>query len=139
MPINKKKPKTASMKKTAKSAMKATKKSTDKIVLSSLFKTIIIDGKTEQVTRQIRRTLFFDHVEVFPFTQIKKIELVKNEKESITDSYLTYAVLLHLNNGKTMLVDELGETSVRGGFKEMKNLGKKISIITGKEFILCDD
>ncbi|WP_347273182.1 hypothetical protein [Candidatus Kuenenia sp.] len=139
MPINKKKPKTASMKKTAKGAMKATKKSTDKIVLSSLFKTIIIDGKTEQVTRQIRRTLLFDHVEVFPFTQIKKIELVKNEKESITDSYLTYAVLLHLNNGKTMLVDELGETSVRGGFKEMKNLGKKIGIITGKEFILCDD
>src|SRR3989304_6690123 len=130
MPINKKKPKTASMKKTAKSSMKATKKSTDKIVLSSLFKTIIIDGKTEQVTRQIRRTLFFDQVEVFPFTQIKKIELVKNEKESITDSYLTYAVLLHLNNGKTMLVDELGETSVGGGLKGLKNLGKRVSMVT---------
>lgn len=139
MPINKKKPKTASMKKTEKSAMKATKKSTDKIVLSSLFKTIIIDGKTEQVTRQIRRTLFFDQVEVFPFTQIKKIEIVKNEKESITDSYLTYAVLLHLNSGKTMLVDELGETSGRGGFKEMKNLGKRVGMVTGKEFVLCDE
>ena len=139
MPIKQKSTKTTKSKKTVKKAVKSTKKATDKIVLSSFFKTFTIDGKTELVTRRIRRTLFFDHVETYPFAKIKKTEVVKNVKDSIPDNYLKYAVVLHLNNGKTLLVDEIGETSSRGGLKEMKNLGKRISMITEKELVLCDE
>ncbi|TLD42507.1 MAG: hypothetical protein JETT_1158 [Candidatus Jettenia ecosi] len=38
-----------------------------------------------------------------------------------------------------MLIDEVGESSSRGGLKEMKNLGKKISMITGKELKVCEE
>ena len=38
--------------------MELKKKVTNKIVLSSFFKTITIDGKIEQVTTRVRRTLF---------------------------------------------------------------------------------
>ncbi|MCF6149621.1 MAG: hypothetical protein E3K37_13290 [Candidatus Kuenenia sp.] len=139
MPINKKSTKTRKVIKDTKDVKKSAKKTTDKIVLSSFFKTITIDGKTELVTSRIRRTLFFDHTENFPFAKIKKTEVAKNERDSIPNNYLRYAVLLHLNNGKTILVDEIGESSSRGGFKEMRNLGKRISMITGKELVLCDE
>ena len=38
--------------------MELKKKATNKLVLSSIFKTITIDGKIEQVTIRVRRTLF---------------------------------------------------------------------------------
>ena len=38
--------------------MELKKKVTNKLVLSSFFKTLIIDGKIEQVTLRVRRTLF---------------------------------------------------------------------------------
>ncbi|MBM4055915.1 MAG: hypothetical protein FJ264_14880 [Planctomycetes bacterium] len=139
MPVNQKSTKTTKSKKSVKNAGKGTKKATDKIVLSSFFKTIVIDGKTEHVTKRIRRTLFFDHVESYPFAKIKKAEVVKNAKDSVPENYLRYSVVLHLDNGKTLLVDEIGETSGRGGLKEMKNLGKRISMITGKYLVVCDE
>lgn len=39
--------------------MAVKKNVTNKLVLSSFFKIITIDGKTEQVTTKVRRTLFF--------------------------------------------------------------------------------
>ncbi|MBI5307821.1 MAG: hypothetical protein HZB37_05715, partial [Planctomycetes bacterium] len=50
-------------------------KDTNKLVLSSFFKIITIDGKAEQVTTSVRRTLFFDDEENFPFSRIKKVEV----------------------------------------------------------------
>ena len=38
---------------------------------------------------------------------------------------MRYLVLLHLTDGKKVVVDEVGESSGRGGLKEMKNLGKR--------------
>ncbi len=111
---------------------------TNKLVLSSFFKIITIDGKTEQVTTKVRRTLFFDDEDCFPFSRIKNVEVVKDVRESIPHDSIRYAVLLHLTNGKKMVVDEVGESSTRGGLKEMKNLGKKISMITGKELKLFE-
>lgn len=112
---------------------------TNKLVLSSFFKIITIDGKAEQVTVKVRRTLFFDDEDSFPFSKIKSVEVVKDVRESVPNNYITYAVLLRLANGKKILVDEVGESSNRGGLKEMKNLGKKISMITGKEMKLFED
>ena len=115
------------------------KKVTNKLVLSSFFKIITIDGKTEQVTTSIRRTLFLDNDENFPFSKIKSVEVAKDVRDSIPNTYKRYLVLLHLTNGKTVLVDEVGESSSRGGLREMKNLGKKISMITGKGLKVCED
>jgi len=119
--------------------MKLKKKVTNKLVLSSFFKTIIIDGKTEQVTTRVRRTLFFDNEDSFPFSRIKNVELVKDIRDSIPSKCIRYLVLLHTTNGKRILVDEVGESSGRGGYKEMKNLGKKISEITCRELKLCEE
>lgn len=112
---------------------------TNKLVLSSFFKIITIDGKTEQVTTKVRRTLFFDDEESFPFSKIKSVEVAKDVRESIPNDYIRYAVFLNLTNGKKIIVDEVGESSNRGGLKEMRNLGKKISMITGKELKLFAD
>ncbi|MDN3514885.1 MAG: hypothetical protein NG747_10855 [Candidatus Brocadia sp.] len=112
---------------------------TNKLVLSSFFKIITIDGKAEQVTTKVRRTLFFDDEDSFPFSRIKSVEVAKDVRESIPNDYVRYVVLLNLANGKKILVDVVGESSNRGGLKEMKNLGKKISIITGKELKLFED
>jgi len=120
-------------------SMALKKNVTNKLVLSSFFKIITIDGKTEQVTTKVRRTLFFDDEESFPFSKIKSVEVAKDVRESIPNHYIRYAVLLNLTNGKKILVDEVGESSNRGGLKEMKNLGKKISMITGKELKLFED
>lgn len=114
------------------------KKVTNKIVLSSFFKTLTIDGKAEHVTTKVRRTLFFDNEESFPFSKIKKVEVVKESIDSVPDNYIRYVVLLHLTDGKKVLVDEVGESSSRASLREMKNLGKKISEITGKELKLCE-
>lgn len=115
------------------------KQMTNKLVLSSFFKTIIIDGKAEQVTTKVRRTLFFDDEDSFPFSKIKSVEVAKAIKESIPNDYARYLVLLHLANGGKLLVDEIGESSHRGGIREMKNLGKKISLITGKTLKMFED
>ena len=115
------------------------KKVTNKLVLSSFFKIITIDGKTERVTTMVRRTLFFDNEDSFPFSKIKKVEVVKDVRDSVPNKYMRYLVMLHLTDGKKILVDEVGESSSRGGLKEMKNLGKKISTITGKELKLCEE
>lgn len=115
------------------------KKVTNKLVLSSFFKTITIDGKAEQVTTMVRRTLFLDNEDSFPFSKIKTVEVVKEARDSVPDKYMRYLVLLHLGNGKRIVVDEVGESSSRGGSKEMKNLGKKISAITGKELKLFEE
>ncbi len=112
---------------------------TNKLVLSSFFKIITIDGKTEQVTTKVRRTLFFDDEDSFPFSKIKCVEVVKDVRESIPNDYVRYVVLLNLAHGKKIVIDEVGESSNRGGVREMKNLGKKISMITGKELKLCED
>ena len=112
-------------------------KDTNKLVLSSFFKLITIDGKAEQVTTGVRRTLFFDDEESFPFSRIKKVEVATEELDSAPSNYMRYLVLLHLTDGKKVVVDEVGESSGRGGLKEMKNLGKKISAITGKELKMC--
>ncbi|MCF6155856.1 MAG: hypothetical protein E3K36_11525 [Candidatus Brocadia sp.] len=120
-------------------SMALKKNITNKLVLSSFFKIITIDGKAEQVTVKVRRTLFFDDEDSFPFSKIKSVEVVKDVRESVPNNYITYAVLLRLANGKRILVDEVGESSNRGGLKEMKNLGKKISMITGKEIKLFED
>lgn len=112
---------------------------TNKLVLSSFFKIITIDGKTEQVTTKVRRTLFFDDENSFPFSKIKCVEVAKDVRESIPDDYVRYVVLLNLAHGKKIVLDEVGESSNRGGVREMKNLGKKISMITGKELKLCED
>ncbi|MEK6636287.1 MAG: hypothetical protein AABY38_08000 [Planctomycetota bacterium] len=120
-------------------SMVVKKKVTNKLVLSSFFKIISIDGKTEQVTTRVRRTLFFDNEDNFPFSKIRKVEVVKDVRNSVPNNYLKYLVLLHLTDGRTVLVDKVSESSRRGGLKEMKNLGKKISMITGKELKLCED
>ena len=112
---------------------------TNKLVLSSFFKIITIDGKTEQVTTKVRRTLFFDDEDSFPFSKIKCVEVAKDIRESIPNDYVRYVVSLNLAHGKKMVIDEIGESSNRGGVREMKNLGKKISMITGKERKLCED
>lgn len=112
---------------------------TNKLVLSSFFKIITIDGKTEQVTTKVRRTLFFDDEDSFPFSKIKCVEVAKDVRESIPNDCIRYVVLLNLTNGKKIIVDEVGESSNRGGFKEMKNLGKKISMITDKEIKLFEN
>lgn len=119
--------------------MAVKKNVTNKLVLSSFFKIITIDGKTEQVTTKVRRTLFFDDEDHFPFSKIKNVSVIKDIRESIPTDCVRYAVLLNLANGKKILVDEVGESSSRGGLREMKNLGKKISAITGKELKLCED
>ena len=119
--------------------MKLKKKATNKLVLSSFFKTIIIDGRIEQVKTTVRRTLFFDNEDSFPFSRIKNVEVVKDVRYSVPNNYIRYLVLLHLTDGRKILVDEVGESSSRGGFKEMKNLGKKISMITSRELKLCDE
>lgn len=119
--------------------MELKKKVTNKLVLSSVFKTITIDGKIEQVTTRVRRTLFFDNEDSFQFSRIKNVQVVKDVRDSIPDKSIRYAVLLHLTDGKRILVDEVGESSSRGGFKEMKNLGKKISMITDRELKLCEE
>ncbi|HQU31737.1 MAG: hypothetical protein HRU72_03035 [Planctomycetia bacterium] len=115
------------------------KHATNKLVLSSFFKIITIDGKTEQVTTKVRRTLFFDDEDSFSFSKIKNVEVTKEIKESIPNDYVRYLVLLNLANGEKILVDEIGESSRRGGIKEMKNLGKKISTITGKTLKMFED
>lgn len=121
-------------------AVKAAKKKvTNKMVVSSFFKTITIDGRAEQVTTTVRRTLFFDNEDCFPFSRIKRVEVAKEALDSVPDNYIRYVVLLHLSDGRKVIVDELGESSSRGGLKEMKNLGKKISMVTGKELKLCED
>ncbi|MBE7444427.1 MAG: hypothetical protein HS132_03995 [Planctomycetia bacterium] len=112
---------------------------TNKLVLSSFFKIITIDGKTEQVTTRVRRTLFFDDEDSFPFSKIKCVEVAKDIRESIPNDYVRYVVSLNLAQGKKIIIDEVGESSNRGGVREMRNLGKKISIITGKELKLCED
>ena len=112
---------------------------TNKLVLSSFFKIITIDGKTEQVTTKVRRTLFFDDEDSFPFSKIKCVEVAKDIRESIPNDYVRYVVSLNLAHGKKMVIDEIGESSNRGGVREMKNLGKIISMITGKELKLCED
>ena len=111
---------------------------TNKLVLSSFFKIITIDGKTEQVTTKVRRTLFFDDEDSFPFSKIKCVEVAKDIRESIPNDYVRYVVSLNLAHGK-MVIDEIGESSNRGESGKMKNLGKKISMITGKELKLCED
>lgn len=110
------------------------KKITNKLVVSSFFKTITIDGRAEQVITKVRRTFFFDNENSFPFSKIKKVEVAREELDSVPDNYIRYLVLLCLTDGRKVVVDELGESSSRGGLREMKNLGKKISAITGKEF-----
>ncbi|MGQ3686330.1 MAG: hypothetical protein ACUBOA_15200 [Candidatus Loosdrechtia sp.] len=115
------------------------KKVTNKVVISSFFKTISIDGRTEQVTVTVRRTLFFDNEERFPFFMIRRIEVAREALDSVPDNYIRYVVFLHLTDGRNIIVDEVGESSVRGGLREMKNLGKKISAITSKELKLCED
>ena len=120
-------------------SMELKKKVTNKLVLSSFFKTIIIDGKIEQVTLGVRRTLFFDNEDSFRFPRIKNVEVVKDVRDSIPNNSVRYLVLLRLTDGRKILVDEVGESSSRGGFKEMKNLGKKISMITGRELKLCEE
>jgi len=120
-------------------SMELKKKVTNKLVLSSFFKTITVYGKLEQVITKVRRTLFLDNEDSFPFSRIKNVQVVKDVRDSIPDKSIRYAVLLHLNDGKRILVDEVGESSSRGGFKEMKNLGKKISMITGRELKLCEE
>lgn len=119
--------------------MVAKKKITNKLVLNSFFKTIIIDGKAEQIVTKIRRTIFFDNENSFSFSKIKRVEVVKEILDSVPDNYIRYLVLLRLTDGKKMLIDEVGESSGRGGLKEMKNLGKKISMITGKELKACEE
>ena len=120
-------------------SMELKKKVTNKLVLSSFFKTITFDGKLEQVTTRVRRTLFFDNEDSFQFSRIKNVQVVKDVRDSIPDKSIRYAILLQLHDGKRLLVDEVGESSSRGGFKEMKNLGKKISMITGRELKLCEE
>ncbi|GJQ22730.1 hypothetical protein BIY37_02755 [Candidatus Brocadia sapporoensis] len=120
-------------------SMALKKHATNKLVLSSFFKIITIDGKTEQVTTKVRRTLFFDDEDSFSFSKIKNVEVTKEIKESIPNDYVRYLVLLNLANGEKILVDEIGESSRRGGIKEMKNLGKKISTITGKTLKMFED
>lgn len=120
-------------------SMAPKKNMTNKLVLSSFFKTITIDGKTEQVTTKVRRTLFFDDEDSFPFSKIKSVEVAKDIKESVPNDYVRYLVLLNLSNGEKILVDEIGESSQRGGIREMKNLGKKISTITGKALKMFED
>ncbi|KAA0246075.1 MAG: hypothetical protein DYG83_03740 [Candidatus Brocadia sp. AMX2] len=120
-------------------SMALKKNVTNKLVLSSFFKIITIDGKSEEVVVKVRRTLFFDDEDSFPFSKIKSVEVVKDVRESVPNNYITYAVFLRLANGKKILVDEVGESSNRGGLKEMKNLGKKISVITRKEMKLFED
>lgn len=118
--------------------MALTNKVTNKLVLSSFFKMITIDGKNEQVTTNVRRTLFFDNEDKIPFSKIKKVEVVTEVIDSAPNNYTRYLVLLHLTDGRKIMVDEVGESSRRGGLREMKNLGKKISMITGKELKLCE-
>jgi len=118
---------------------KTRKKTTHKLIVSSFFKTITIDGKKEQVTKRIKRTLFFDNEETFPFTKIKAVEVAKDERDSLQNTYLRFLVLLHLTDGRRVLIDEVSEYSNRGGLKEMKNLGRKISMITGKELVLLTE
>lgn len=120
-------------------SMAPKKNMTSKLVLSSFFKTITIDGKTEQVTTKVRRTLFFDDEDSFPFSKIKSVEVAKDIKESVPNDYVRYLVLLNLSSGEKFLVDEIGESSQRGGIREMKNLGKKISTITGKTLKIFED
>ncbi|MCC6324784.1 MAG: hypothetical protein L3J18_04865 [Candidatus Brocadia sp.] len=115
------------------------KHATNKLVLSSFFRIITIDGKTEQVTTRVRRTLFFDDEDSFPFSKIKNVEVAKDIKESIPNDCIRYLVLLNLANGDKILIDEIGESSPRGGMREMKNLGKKISAITGKTLKTFED
>src|SRR3990167_10818538 len=119
-------------------SMELKKKVANKLVLSSFFKTIIVDGKLKQVTTRVRRTLFFDNEDSFPFSRLKNVEVVREVRNSIPNNYIRYLVLLHLTDGRRILVDEVGESSSRGGLREMKNLGKKISTITGRELKLCD-
>jgi hypothetical protein len=119
--------------------MASKKKVTDKLVLSSFFKNIVIDGKAEQVTKKVRRTLFFDGEDSIPFSRVRNVEVAKEVKDSIPNEYVRYVVLLHLTDGRRLVVDEVGESSSRGSFREMKSLGKKVSVITGKELILCEE
>ncbi|KKO20327.1 MAG: hypothetical protein DCC43_05440 [Candidatus Brocadia sp.] len=120
-------------------SMAPKKHATNKLVLSSFFRIITIDGKTEQVTTRVRRTLFFDDEDSFPFSKIKNVEVAKDIKESIPNDCIRYLVLLNLANGDKILIDEIGESSPRGGMREMKNLGKKISAITGKTLKTFED
>lgn len=115
------------------------KKATNKLVLGSFFKTITIDGKTEQITTRTRRTLFFDNEEGFPFSKVKNVEVAINAKDSVPTNCLKYLVLLNLTDGRKILVSKVGETSKRISLKEMKNLGRKISLITGKNLKLCEE
>ena len=117
----------------------ANKKVTNKLVLGSFFKTITIDGKIEQVTTRVRRTLFFDDEDTFAFSKIKNVEVEKEVRDSMPNNYIRYLVLLHLTDGKKVLVDRVNESSGRGGLKEMENLGKKISMITGKVLKVCEE
>lgn len=119
--------------------MEMKRKVTNKLVLSSFFKNIIIDGKAGEVIIRVRRTLFFDDEDCFPFSKIKNVEVVKEVRDSIPNKYVRYLVLLHLTDGKRVVIDEVGESSSRGSFKEMKNLGKKVSMITGKALIVCEE
>ncbi len=119
--------------------MELKKKVTNKLVLSSFFKTITVDGKLEQVITRVRRTLFFDNEDSFPFSRIKNVQVVKDVRDSIPNNSIRYVVLLNLSGGRKILVDEVGESSSRGGLREMKNLGKKISTITGRELKLCEE
>jgi hypothetical protein len=113
--------------------MELKKKVTIKLVLSSFFKTITVDGKLEQVITRVRRTLFFDNEDSFPFSRIKNVQVVKEVRGYIPNNSIRYVVLLNLSDGRKILVDEVGESSSRGGLREMKNLGKKNSTITGRE------
>ncbi len=114
------------------------KKVTNKLVLGSFFKTITIDGKIEQVTTRVRRTLFFDDEDKFAFSKIKNVEVAKEIRDSMPNNCIRYLVLLHLTDGKKVLVDKVSESSGRGGLKEMKNLGEKISRITDKVLKVCE-
>ncbi|MBU6391529.1 MAG: hypothetical protein KGQ83_04765 [Planctomycetes bacterium] len=115
------------------------KKVTNKLVLGSFFKTITIDGKIEQVTARVRRTLFFDDEDNFAFSKIKNVEVAKEIRDSMPNNCIRYLVLLRLTDGRKVLVDKVNESSGRGGLKEMKNLGEKISIITGKALKVCEE
>lgn len=115
------------------------KKATNKLVLGSFFKTITIDGKTEQITTRTRRTLFFDNEESFPFSKVKNVEVAIDAKDSVPTTCLKYLVLLNLTDGRKILVFKVGETSKRISLKEMNNLGRKISLITGKNLKLCEE
>ena len=42
--------------------------------------------------------------------QDKNVQVVKDVRDSIPDKSIRYAVLLHLNDGKRILVDEVGES-----------------------------